>query len=145
MEYYLCRAMEVARLTEDEFIRLQNHEKKGRYFKDWDNLNQTFGNPVDRTKRTLMPFEIQDCLKLKSSREIWGVPDHEQAQSAHSQRLRSRLDALKIAPKHDFHNSQVDLIHEFDSKVRDSVAGGEIDFAFQYTGSNSRGRVKDSL
>ncbi len=143
MEFYLCRAMEVARLLESDLERLHAHEEKERIFREWDTQTQTFGKPENRIRRALFPSEIQECFKIPTLKDIWGIPETDQAQQAHAHRIRTELRALELSPKHDFLVMSVDEVHAFDKRVAKAVSEGKINFSYQ--GGPGRGRLRDSL
>lgn len=101
MEYYLCRALESCRLTEEQLYKLHAHEKK------------------ERVKRCLNPFEIQEIFGLNSLKEHYRIPVNDSAQSGHNQKLRGIFRNKNLIPVNgDFSVMQIDEIHAFDEKVR---------------------------
>lgn len=121
MEYYLCRAIEVVRLSNEQLMQLQMKER---------NL-----------KRVLYPFEIQECFKLPTLKETWEIPNDDQAMTSHNNKLRKELKGLGFAPIYDFVSSDVDLIHEYDMKIKNST----IDFLYSRTSKRVRDSVEDLM
>ena len=145
MEEYLCRAMEVARLTDSELERLQNHEKKDRVLKEFDPITNTFKKQELRIRKILRPFEIQECLKLCTLKEQYGIPvDDDFHQNMHNQRLRKEMKDLKLTPLYDFHVHEVDKIHPWDWEVKEAVKAGKISFYYQ-SGGMGKKRVEEEL
>lgn len=133
MEEYLCRAMEVARLTDIELERLQEHEKRERV------LSVYMGEPM-KIRKILRPFEIQMALKLCTLKEQYGIPESDDSsQAEHNKRLRKELKDLNLTPKHgDFSVMDVIQIHPWDWKVREAVKAGKISFYYQSGGMGKK-------
>lgn len=151
VEYYLCRAMEVARLTDEQLARLQAHEKKPRVGREWDTKTQDFKTFEDRIVRCLNPWEIQSCLGLPTLKEHWAIPDNDMALAMHNQRLRNQLrnaemgggEKKNLVPLRDFSIlgiENVEAVHRFDLEIKRSV----ISFRFQF-GSGKSSSVKDKI
>ena len=122
MEYYLCRAIEVNRLREDEISRLFYHEKI----------------------KCLMPYEIQEIFGKITLKEEYGIPEKDVAQSAHNQRLRAELKKLDIAPIHgDISPLDVEAIHAFDIKLKRAVENGQANL--HYSGGVGNKRTRDEF
>lgn len=144
MEYYLCRAMEIARLTESQLQDLQEHEKKERILKDFDQLTGEYRKNQIRERRCSMPYEIQAMFSLVPLKEIWCIPfDDLSAQAAHSSRLRGELKKI-IAPLSDLPVVNVKDIHDFDIKIRNMFNSGEVDFVYS-GGKKERKRLTDGI
>lgn len=143
MEYYLCRAMEVSRLTEEQLRSLQSYEKKERYFTEWDERTQTFGKATDRKVRCLYPHEIQDCFKLCTLKEHYGMPEVEAAQSVHNQRLRVEFKKNHFSPKFDLMIMDISNVHEFDDVIREADRKGLLNLHYQ--GGVTKRRVTDGM
>lgn len=138
MEFYIGRAMEVCRLSEDQVFLLHEHEKKSLLNLD---LNPDGGVDPEkvRTKmiRCLLPFEIQSCFNLHTLKEHYGIPIHEASQAAFAQKLRHTFRVKGLIPEGgDFSVNDLDRIHAFDLAVRSDPM---IDLAFQFDGKNMKG------
>lgn len=143
MEYHLCRAMEICRLTEDQLFNLHEHEAKERIFEEWDQRTQTFGKSRDKATRGLMPFEIQELFKLSPLKEHYSIPENDIAQSVHNQRLRLELKGLGLAPKFDLVISDVPTIHAFDTSIREADKQGKLNLHYQ--GPKARNRMIEQV
>lgn len=143
MEYYLCRAMEVCRLTEEQLQKLQQHELKERFFEEWDQKTQTFGKATTRSIRCLYPFEIQECFKLPTLKEQYGIPEVEAAASAHNQRLRLEFKKHELAPKFDLSVLNVSAIHSFDYLIREADGKGLLNLHYQ--GGSTKRRLTEEM
>ena len=140
MEYYLCRAMEVCRLSEDQLYWLHNHEIKSRLIQEIDPITLEPTKFKGRDKRCLFPWEIQECFDLPTLKEVYGIPDNDVAQSGHNQRLRGMFRKKGLIPiGGDLVITDVETIHAFDEKVR---LDPELDLQFRYTGEGKKGRKK---
>lgn len=143
MEFYLCRAMEVARLLPDQVERLHAHELSNRQMIEYDPTTETCKEFALRKIRCLMPYEIQDAFHLPPLREHYRIPGKDSDQAGHNQRLRLEFRKLDLVPKGG-ELSALDPfdVHAFDVKVRSAVMLGKINFAFQGGG---RGRTRDEF
>ena len=115
--------MEICRLSPEQLARLQNHEKSERILRGYNQQTNDFSEILERKKRCLNPWEIQECFGLCSLKEHYGIPaDHLASQDAHNQRLRSefRLSGL-IPDRGDFSIFDVDTIHRFDEVIVEEI------------------------
>lgn len=116
MEYFLCRAMEIGRLTTDQIWLLQEREKKCCW----------------------MPYQIQDFFKLPVLKEHYQIPtDDLTAEANHNQRLRSEFRKSGIYPKYgDIHEGDPEEAHLFDDQVLEALKLNKINLF--YMGSISK-------
>lgn len=121
MEYYICRAMEAIRLTEDQLAQLQWNE----------------------SKKCFMPHEIQKIFNLPPLKEAFLIPEIEAAQSAHNQRIRSDFRRLGLSPEHDISPMDIDRVHSFDETIREADRQGKINFTYQ--GAVRKRRTTDEI
>lgn len=112
MEYYLCRAMEVCRLNEEQLIQLYTKEKN--------------------TRRGLNPCEIQELFKLPTLKEHYGIPpENDNAQANYNQKLRIKFRECELRPGgEDLSYGDLEKLKEFDSKVRRAFDELKLDFQF---------------
>jgi len=115
MEYFLCRAMEIGRLSSDQIDWLQLNEKKG-----W------------------MPYEIQARFGVPLLKEHYQIPpDDLNAQAVHNQRLRGDFRRAGLFPDGgDISVSDLKRLHEFDRKVLDALTSNIINLF--YMGPNAK-------
>ena len=125
MEYPIARSMEVCRLDLGQLYQLQEREK-------------ILG-------RCLMPHEIQDKFNLIPLKVCYEIPERDPAQAEHTQRLRNDFYQHRLFPAFKFVEAdRVDLVHEFDNKVRALVVD-EMKFELRYTGAERKTRLKDAV
>ncbi len=120
MEYYLCRAMEVCRLSGEQLARLHVAE--------------------NNIKRGLYPFEIQALFKLCTLKEHYGIPpDNEIAQANHDQKLRVQFRRLKLIPLgEDLVLTKIDALKKFDLSVIRQSEDLALDLTFHARNQNRR-------
>ena len=124
MEFFICRALEVGRLTEEQLIKLETHER---------NIH-----------RCLTPPEIQESLNLPTLKEAYQIPEHEVSQSQYNMQIRSKLRANYLVPNFgDFSISDVEKIHAYDKNVKALTDTLALEFTFQ--GGKSKRRISEDL
>lgn len=144
MEYYLCRAMEVCRLSEEQLSSLHLHESSERVVKDFNPKLGTFASVEYKSSRCLMPYEIQSKFKLPLLKEVYLIPENDNAQSSHNQRLRNEFRSLELIPKGgDLSTLDVERVHSFDKSIREFNNQMKIDLV--YRGGRERKRMSDEL
>lgn len=122
MEYFLCRAMEVARMSLQQLDQLHHHERKV----------------------CLMPHEIQHLFGLPPLRDVYLIPEDEAAQARHNQRLRARFRELKLHPPGgDLSICDGEAVHRFDKRFRFELEQGNLDLV--YSAGGRRSRLKEDL
>lgn len=125
MEYYLCRAMEVCKLTEGQLAALHEYEElKG---------------------RCLFPYEIQGKFNVPTSAQFYELSSDPGEQSSHNQNLRNqfRQHGLFVNGE-DLSATVVKPVHDFDRVVRNLHQKLAIDFTYRGAKS-SRKRVLDNF
>lgn len=144
MEYYLCRAMEVARLSMDQLFQLQAHEKKDRRIVEFDPLSGETLKVNEKSTRCLMPYEIQEMFKLPTLKETWNIPSVETLQEQHNINLRKQFRERGMIPRGgDFNLTNTADIHDFDERVKHEINNSNLDFIC-HVGSSKR-RLSDSI
>lgn len=122
MEYYLCRAMEVGRLSPVQLDRLHNQEQK----------------------KCLFPFEIQSLFNLSTLKQIWGIPNNDISQDLHNQRLRLDFKKINLVPAMgDLSVLDTSAVHDFDIRVRHEMEQGNLNLSCNIGGGKKR--LKDSV
>lgn len=120
MEYAIARGAEVKRMTYEQQIALKVMERN--------------------TGRGLFPHEIQDRFVLPPLKATWMIPELDNPQASHSQRIKSEFYQQGIYPKFE-HLSPLDLdrCHEFDEAINQSA----VDFV--YSGGVKRKSLRDEV
>lgn len=121
MEYFICRALEIARLNEEQLIAMQVKE---------DNLG-----------RALLPGEIQEIFSLPPLKEHYQIPEVEAAQSQYNQKVAGdlRRNGLYLTNTRD-----IEELHAWDNKVRQASDELKVDFTFRFGGGRKR-KLSDQL
>ena len=120
MEYYLCRAMSVCQLDNEQLMALYAHE---------NNIG-----------RALYPFEIQEIFKQPTLKEYYGIPvENDIAQDNHNQKLRTQFRKLGLKPKNgDLSTNNLEEIKTFDEKVRDAFDTLALNLEFSFGKAKKR-------
>ena len=143
MEYYLCRGMELARLSQDQLYKLHEHEKSERTIIEYDPM-MGIGKTMPKDSRALMPYEIQQIFNLPPLKETWQIPDRDPQQAEHSARLRKDFRSHGLLPEYgDLKTGRVDVVHEWDDKFLSVFERGAIDLI--YHGQRKRGKLSDDI
>lgn len=120
MEYAICRAKEVKRLSYENHIGLKVYER---------NAN-----------RCLMPWEIQERFNLPPLKLTYMIPEIEATQASHNARIKSRLYELGIFPKYLYLSA---LDPETAQRFDEVIDKADIDFV--YSGGSKKGKFRDQL
>lgn len=144
MEYYLCRAMEVCRLSEDQLNRLHTHEASERLVKNFNPALGTYEQIENRGQRCLMPYEIQARFNLPTLKEVYLIPEDDAAQSTHNQRLRGDMRKFDLVPIVDLSTLNVEKVHDFDFKVKKLNDELKLDFVYR-GGKSKKQRISSDL
>lgn len=144
MEYFLCRALEVCRLSQSEIEKLHEHEKSDRILKKYDASKGTFGEMQMKIPRCLMPHEIQSMFNKPLLKESYLIPEDQTLQSVHFNRLRNEFRAIDLIPKGgDFSAQNIEAIHFFDESVIHASNALKVDLVFR--GKEKKGRLSSSF
>lgn len=145
MEYYLVRAMEVCRLSQSQSARLHAHEASDRISRDFDPILGTYKETAVRGMRCLMPYEIQEKFGLPTLKEAYGIPEDDQDQAKHNQRLRKDFAKNDIFPKGgDLSTMRVREVHDFDLLVRSLNDQMKIDLCYR-GGRQNKSRISENI
>lgn len=97
MKTYLGRAMQVSYLTQEQLEKLQTREKiRGYLIPNW-NIQSVFGIP--------------------SIKERYGIPDNNENQIQHNNRIDKELQAKGFLKTGEFYEDGLDWNHAFDWAV----------------------------
>jgi len=143
MEYYLCRAFEIGRLTLDQVSKLQEFEKKDRILEDYDYRTESFGRIRNKPCRCLLPFEIQQMFNLPPLKDFYGIPDEASEQAKHMQRIRDDFKKNNLGPKYDLSTLDIFTAHVFDQTVLNALQDCRLNF--HYVGSKKGRRATEEV
>lgn len=126
MEYILCRAMEICRLNEEQYVQLKNKESN--------------------VGRCLYPSEIQQIFNLPLLKEVYQIPELEVPQAVHNQRLKSefRAKGLIPIPTGDLDVYQTHYVHLWDRKVKEFHDHMQLDLMFRSSRATKK-RLSDQI
>lgn len=131
MEYYLCRALEVARLDDSQLALLHKHEKSVESKRGYDYQTQTYESVNPRAPRALTPFEIQQMFNLPTLKEHYCIPSDENTLSVHMDLVRKQLRAKNLVPlSGELSSFEVEKVHNFDANIREEVTNGIVSFFY---------------
>lgn len=124
MEYFLARAFNVCRLSEEQLISLHLKESN--------------------IKRALMPFEIQDIFHIPTAKEAYMLPDDDSSLSSTMQGIRNQFRKAGLVPlRGDFTCTDLEGLHKFDERLREQERDCKISLV--YSGSSKKTRITDSM
>jgi hypothetical protein len=121
MDFLSVRAIEVARLTEDQLNQLHEHEKK----RGFASANS----------------DIQKNFQLSTLKAHYGIPDHPESMSLHAARIKQVIRDAKlwrIEGDSSVFSGDLDAIHSFDW----GVWNRRFNLDFSYQGPVKRGRLR---
>ena len=125
MEYYIVRAMMIGMLQEEEVKKLQEKENK--------------------INRALLPNELRNCFQTKEVKEYYGIPDDDEDQVKHSNRIGDTIRIggyLKTLSPGRVCMINLDALHEFDWAIYHKL--DELDLYYKGNKKLS-GRLKDMI
>lgn len=121
MEYLLTRALELARLGNENIFTLHEKEKEiGRCF---------------------MPFEIQRKFRKEPLKDTWNIPELEAPQVQNAMKIRRQLRNAGCFDN-DISPIRVGSVHGWDDQFLAAFTDDKFDF--EWRGSQRR-RVSDSI
>ncbi len=123
MEYFLCRAMEIGRLSSDQIDLLHIIEKES----------------------LLMPHEIQNRFGVPPLKENYQIPPEDlTGQAQHNQRLRGDFRRAGIYPESGDLPRDLKIVHAFDAKVNEALIENKINL-FYMGGKSAKKRFSDEV
>lgn len=121
MDFLSVRAIEIARLTEEQLKQLHDREKTRGF--------------------TSANSDIQMFFHLPTLKAHYGIPDHPESMSFHAARIRQVIHAAKlwrVEGESSVFSGDLDAVHSFDW----GVWNRRFNLDFSYQGPLKRGRLR---